>query len=65
MADFFVIFILAVFVGIAYLITLFFKRFTKSSKYAKALNILIFIVAFAIILLVAFIIFINTITIRR
>ncbi|MGU3375562.1 hypothetical protein [Chryseobacterium sp. M5A1_1a] len=59
------ILILGLFAGVAYLIMLFFKRWTMKSSYALFLNVLVFLVSFLAILFTAVVIFLSNLSFER
>lgn len=65
-AAFFVLLvILSVFIGVAYLVMVLCKRFTKGSEYEKLANFLIFAIAFCLITGVSVYIFLSNLTFDR
>jgi len=65
MESMFMIFILAIFGGLAYVIMRFFNRWTAKSQYKTVWNGLIFIASFALLLFIAFFIFITNVSFER
>lgn len=65
MESMFMIFILAIFGGLAYVIMRFFNRWTAKSQYKTIRNGLIFIASFALLLFIAFFIFITNVSFER
>ncbi|MBB6330533.1 flagellar biogenesis protein FliO [Chryseobacterium sediminis] len=62
---FFLLFIIAVFGGIAYLIMRFFNKWTKNSKYELLFNTLIFIGSFFLVSFLSLCIFFSTVDFSR
>ncbi|PIF46142.1 hypothetical protein CLU96_3161 [Chryseobacterium sp. 52] len=61
----FLVFTLLIFGGLAYLIMRFFNRWTMKSQYKTVWNALIFIGSFALLLLIAFVIFMMNVNLGR
>ncbi|SIS29320.1 hypothetical protein SAMN05421639_101422 [Chryseobacterium shigense] len=62
---FFYLFILLIYGSLAYLVMRYFNRWTLKSQYKTLWNTLIFIGSLALLLVISFIIFINTVSFER
>ncbi|KFF01460.1 hypothetical protein IX38_17895 [Chryseobacterium luteum] len=61
----FLVFTLMILAGIAYLIMRFFNRWTAKSQHKTALNGVIFIASYALLLFISFVIFIMNVSFER
>lgn len=61
----FMIFVLLLFAGIAFLIMRFFRKWTMKSPYGLFFNILIFIASYLVVFFIAAIIFFSTVSFER
>ncbi|SMO66492.1 hypothetical protein SAMN06265171_104192 [Chryseobacterium rhizoplanae] len=62
---FFLLFIIVVFGGIAYLIMRFFNKWTKNNKYEVLFNTLIFIASFFLVSFIGICIFLSSLDFSR